>query len=61
MCIRDRFSVSIGAGSSLAMFAMLSLSDIPALRAIGFTVAVGIFFAFLASLLLARAESDYLE
>jgi predicted exporter len=55
------FSVSIGAGSSLAMFAMLSLSDIPALRAIGFTVAVGIFFAFLASLLLARAESDYLE
>jgi predicted exporter len=58
---RTLFSVSVGAGSSFAMFAMLALSAIPALNAIGFTVATGILCAYSLSLLLARAEPDSLE
>lgn len=55
---RTLFSVSIGAGSSLAMFGLLALSNIPALHAIGFTVAVGTLCAYCLSLLLARANDD---
>ncbi|MEA3640598.1 MAG: MMPL family transporter [Lamprobacter sp.] len=58
---RSLFSVSVGAGSSFAMFAMLSLSAIPALNAIGFTVAAGILCAYFFSLLLARAAPDSLQ
>jgi predicted exporter len=55
---RTLLSVSVGAVSSCAMFAMLALSDIPALRAIGSTVAVGTLCAFSASLLLARPREE---
>jgi predicted exporter len=53
---RDRtlFSVSVGAASSFAMFSMLAVSEIPALKAIGFTVAVGIGLAYASAVLLAR-------
>ncbi|MGB5831968.1 MAG: MMPL family transporter [Thiohalocapsa sp.] len=58
---RTLFSVSVGAGSSFAMFAMLALSTIPALKAIGFTVAVGILCAYASSLLLARTAHERLQ
>jgi predicted exporter len=58
---RTLFSVSVGAGSSFAMFAMLALSAIPALNAIGFSVATGILLGYLLSLLLARGEHESLE
>jgi predicted exporter len=53
---RTLFSVSVGAGSSVAMFALLGLSEIPALNAIGSTVTIGILSAYPLSLLLARSE-----
>jgi predicted exporter len=53
---RTLFSVSVGASSSVAMFALLGLSDIPALNAIGSTVTIGILSAYPLSLLLARSE-----
>jgi predicted exporter len=40
---------------------MLALSAIPALNAIGFTVAAGSLFGYLLSLLLARSEHESLE
>lgn len=49
---RTLLSVSIGAASSFAMFAMLASSAIPALKAIGFTVAVGIGLAYGSALIL---------
>ena len=58
---RTLFSVSVGAGSSFAMFTMLALSAIPALNAIGFTVAAGILCTYTLALLLARAEHESLE
>jgi predicted exporter len=58
---RTLFSVSVGAGTSFGMFAMLALSAIPALNAIGFTVAAGSLFGYLLSLLLARSEHESLE
>ena len=54
---RTLFSVSVGAASSLAMFAMLAVSAIPALEAVGFTVAVGIGLSYLSALLLSRGDA----
>ncbi|RKT43446.1 MMPL family transporter [Thiocapsa rosea] len=53
--LRSLLSVSVGAGSSFAMFGFLALSAIPALQAIGLTVTLGILCAYVMSLLLARA------
>jgi len=53
---RTVFSVSVGALSSFAMFAMLALSQVPALEAVGSTVAIGIACAYTSSLLLAAGE-----
>ena len=53
---RTVFSVSVGALSSFVMFAMLSLSAVPALQAVGSTVAIGIACAYTMSLLLATRE-----
>ncbi len=53
--LRTLLSVSVGAGSSFAMFGLLALSAIPALQAIGLTVTLGILCAYLMSLLLAKA------
>ncbi|CRI65559.1 conserved membrane hypothetical protein [Thiocapsa sp. KS1] len=55
--LRTLLSVSVGAGSTFAMFGFLALSAIPALQAIGLTVTLGILCAYVLSLLLARAES----
>ncbi len=54
--LRTLLSVSVGAGSSFAMFGFLALSAIPALQSIGLTVTLGILCAYVLSLLLARAE-----
>ncbi len=53
--LRTLLSVSVGAGSTFAMFGFLALSAIPALQAIGLTVTLGILCAYVLSLLLARA------
>jgi predicted exporter len=53
--VRTLLSVSVGAGSTFAMFGFLALSAIPALQAIGLTVTLGILCAYVLSLLLARA------
>jgi predicted exporter len=55
--LRTLLSVSVGAGSSLAMFSFLAVSAIPVLQAIGLTVTLGILCAYVLSLLLARPES----
>lgn len=54
--LRTLFSVSVAAGPTVAAFGMLALSAIPALQSIGLTVAIGSFFAYVLSLLLARAK-----
>ena len=53
---RTLFSVSVGALSSFVMFAMLALSQVPALAAVGSTVAIGIACAYTISLLFATGE-----
>jgi predicted exporter len=56
--LRSFYSVTVGAVSSAAMFGILALSDIPALHAIGMTVAIGIACSYVAALLLARGAGD---
>jgi predicted exporter len=41
-------------GSALTVFGLLSLSSLPALRAIGLTVSLGVAASFAAALVLAR-------
>lgn len=55
---RTLLSVSVCALSSFAMFGMLALSDVPALHAIGLTVALGIAMSFPSALLLGCGKAE---
>ncbi|WP_028492077.1 MMPL family transporter [Thioalkalivibrio sp. ALE19] len=51
---RTRRSVTLCALSTGLVFALLALSSLPVLRALGLTVALGVVFSYVAALLLAR-------
>jgi predicted exporter len=57
---RTSLSLAVCALSTLAMFGLLALSSIPALRAIGSTVAIGIILAFVGAAALAPRRSSNL-
>ncbi|EXJ16231.1 MMPL family transporter [Imhoffiella purpurea] len=54
---RAAFAVALSALSSLLMFGLLALSNIPVLHAIGLTTALGIALALPAALLIARPDT----
>jgi predicted exporter/predicted hotdog family 3-hydroxylacyl-ACP dehydratase len=55
---RTLHAVLVCSLSTLMVFALLALSDIPVLRAIGVTVALGVVFNFVFALLLTRPSPD---
>lgn len=56
--LRTRYSVMVCWVSTLGAFALLLLSSMPVLRALGSTVALGVSLGFVLSLLARRAEPD---
>ena len=57
---RTLHAVLVCGSSTLAVFGILALSEIPVLRAIGLTVAIGVFASFIMALVLAQQIPDKL-